>query len=329
MLNFILRRLVLMVPTFFVTAVVAFAIIQLPPGDFATSYVAALAAQGDSSASKEILEGMRAAYGLDQPMYIQFTKWVWGIITRGDFGVAFEFHQPVSSLIWERVWLTMAITLASTVITWLIAFPIGIFSAVKQYSLGDYFFTLVGFMGISIPSFLVALVLMYVQFKYFGSTIGGLFSTEYVNASWSLGKAADLLRHLWLPVFILAFGGTAELIRIMRANLLDELRKPYVVTARAKGLPEWKVLIKYPVRLALNPFVSTIGWTLPHLISGSIIISVVMSLPTTGPMLLRALQSQDMYLAGSIILILSIMTIVGTLISDVLLAYLDPRIRYQ
>lgn len=329
MLNFILRRLALMIPTFIVTAIVAFAIIQLPPGDFATSYVAALAAQGDSSSAQEILAGMRAAYGLDQPMYVQFTKWVWGIITRGDFGVAFEFHQPVSSLIWERVWLTMAITLASTVITWLIAFPIGIFSAVKQYSLGDYFFTLVGFMGISIPSFLVALVLMYIQFKYFGSTIGGLFSTEYVNAPWSLAKVADLLRHLWLPVFILAFGGTAELIRIMRANLLDELRKPYVVTARAKGLPEWKVLLKYPVRLALNPFVSTIGWTLPHLISGSIIISVVMSLPTTGPMLLRALQSQDMYLAGSIILILSIMTIVGTLISDILLAYLDPRIRYQ
>lgn len=329
MLQFILRRLLYMIPTFFVTSVVAFAVIQLPPGDFATTYVAAQAAQGDSSSAQEVLAQLRKSYGLDQPMYIQYSKWMWGILTRGDFGIAFEFHQPVSSLIWERVWLTLALTLASVLVTWIIALPTGIYSAVKQYSFGDYTLTLLGFLGISIPGFLVALVIMYVLFKYFGTTLGGLFSSDFENAPWSLAKVGDLISHIWLPVLILAIGGTAELIRIMRANLLDELRKPYVVTARSKGLPEWKVLMKYPVRMALNPFVSTIGWTLPHLVSGSIIISVVMSLPTTGPMLLRSLQSQDMYLAGSIILLLSILTIIGTLLSDILLAYLDPRIRYQ
>jgi peptide/nickel transport system permease protein len=329
MLQFIIRRLLLMIPTFFVTSIVAFTVIQLPPGDFATTYVANQAAQGDSTSAQEVLASLRAAYGLDQPVYIQYAKWIWGILTRGDFGIAFEFHQPVSSLIWDRVFLTLLLSLASVLITWIIAFPIGIYSAVKQYSAGDYLFTFFGFMGISIPSFLLALVLMYVQFKFFSVTVGGLFSSDMQNAPWSIAKAIDLVEHIWLPVLILAFGGTAELIRIMRANLLDELRKPYVTTARSKGLPEWKVLLKYPVRLALNPFISTIGWTLPYLISGSIIISVVMSLPTTGPMLLRSLQSQDMYLAGSIILILSILTIVGTLISDILLAWLDPRIRYQ
>jgi peptide/nickel transport system permease protein len=329
MLQFILRRLLLMIPTFFVTSIVAFTVIQLPPGDFASTYVANQAAMGDSTSAQEVLSSLRAAYGLDQPIYIQYAKWIWGILSRGDFGIAFEFHQPVSSLIWGRVFLTLLLSLASVLITWIIAFPIGIYSAVKQYSAGDYMFTLFGFMGISIPSFLLALVLMYIQFKYFSVTVGGLFSSDMENAPWSLAKLFDLVQHLWLPVLILAFGGTAELIRIMRANLLDELRKPYVVTARSKGLPEWKVLLKYPVRLALNPFISTIGWTLPYLISGSIIISVVMSLPTTGPMLLRSLQSQDMYLAGSIILILSILTIIGTLVSDILLAWLDPRIRYQ
>ncbi len=328
MLQFILRRILWMIPTFIVTSIVAFIVIQLPPGDFATSYIANQAAAG-TTAGQEMIESLRASYGLDQPAPIQYAKWMQGILTRGDFGIAFEFRQPVSSLIWGRVWLTLLLSLASVLITWIIAFPIGIYSAVKQYSAGDYAFTFLGFVGISVPSFLLALVLMYIQFKYFGKTIGGLFSTEMDSAPWSWAKVVDLFQHIWLPVLILAFGGTAELIRIMRANLLDELRKPYVVTARAKGLPEWKVLITYPVRIALNPFVSTIGWTLPYLVSGSIIISVVMSLPTTGPMLLRSLQSQDMYLAGSLILILSILTIIGTLASDILLAWLDPRIRYQ
>lgn len=328
MLQFILRRTLLMIPTMIVTSIVAFVIIQLPPGDFATTYIAARAAQGDTT-SQEMVQNIRQLYGLDQNVVVQYFKWMEGILLRGDFGLAFEWNQPVSSLIWERVWLTLALSLASLIITWLIAFPIGIYSAVKQYSIGDYLFTLLGFVGISIPSFLIALVVMYILFKYFGTTIGGLFSSEFQAAPWSWEKILDLLKHIWLPVLILAIGGTAELIRIMRANLLDELRRPYVVTARSKGLPEWKVLLKYPVRMALNPFVSTIGWTLPALVSGSIIISVVLSLPTTGPLLLRSLQSEDMYLAGSIILILSILTIIGTLLSDILLAWLDPRIRYQ
>lgn len=317
-----------MIPTFIVTSIVAFVVIQLPPGDFATTYMADHASRGDPAA-QEMIETLRLTYGLDQPVHIQYYKWMEGILTRGDFGIAFEFRQPVSSLIWERVMLTLLLSLASVLITWLVAFPIGIYSAVKQYSLGDYVFTFLGFIGISMPSFLLALVVMFLMFSNFGVTVDGLFSTEMANAGWSLEKVGDLLQHIWLPVLILAVGGTAELIRIMRANLLDELHKPYVITARSKGLPRWKVLLKYPVRLALNPFVSTIGWTLPALVSGSIIISVVMSLPTTGPMLLRSLQSQDMYLAGSLILILSILTIVGTLLSDILLAWLDPRIRFQ
>jgi peptide/nickel transport system permease protein len=328
MLQYILRRALLMIPTLFITSLVAYIIITLPPGDFATSYVANMAAQGDTQ-SQETARAIREEFGLDQPVVIRYLKWMQGIVTRGDFGIVFEMRQPVSSVIWERVWLTIVLSLGSVFITWAIAFPIGIYSAVKQYSLGDYVFTFLGFVGIAVPSFLLALVLMYLPFKYMGTTSGGLFSTEFVNAPWSMDKVIDLLGHIWIPVLILAFGGTAELIRIMRANLLDELRKPYVVTARAKGLPEWRVLLKYPVRLALNPFVSTIGWTLPALVSGSIILSVVMNLPTTGPMLLRALQLQDMYLAGAIILILSALTIAGTLLSDILLAWLDPRIRYQ
>jgi peptide/nickel transport system permease protein len=328
MWQYILRRVLMMIPTLLVTAIVAFAVIQLPPGDFATSYMANLAAQGDQ-ASMEAAQQLREQYGLDKPVYIQFAKWASGILLRGDFGMAFEMRQPVSQLIWERVWLTVLLSLASVAITWLIAFPVGIYSAVKQYSIGDYLFTFLGFVGVSVPAFLLALVVMYIHFKYLGVTLGGLFSSEYVNAPWSWARVQDLVQHIWIPVLILAVGGTAELIRIMRANLLDELRKPYVITARAKGLPEWKVLLKYPVRMALNPFVSTVGWTLPSLVSGSIILSVVMNLPTTGPMMLRALQAQDMYLAGALILILSVLTIVGTLLSDILLAWLDPRIRFQ
>jgi peptide/nickel transport system permease protein len=326
MWQFILKRILLMIPTLLVTSIVAFAVIQLPPGDYATTYMANLAAQGDQ-ASQEAAQQLREQYGLTQPIPVQYAKWVAGIVTRGDFGIAFEMHQPVSKLIWERVWLTIMLSLASIALTWLVAFPVGIYSAVKQYSAGDYGFTFLGFVGVSVPAFLLALVVMYISFKYFGTTLGGLFSSPYVNAPWSWARVGDLLQHVWIPVVILAVGGTAELIRIMRANLLDELRKPYVITARAKGLPEWKVLLRYPVRVALNPFVSTIGWTLPYLVSGSIILSVVMNLPTTGPMMLRALQAQDMYLAGSLILILSVLTILGTLVSDILLAWLDPRIR--
>ncbi len=328
MYSYIIRRILGMIPTLLLASIVTFAIIQLPPGDFATSYIANLAQQGDTS-SMDALESLRETYGLNQPLTTQYAKWMGGILSRGDFGISFEYREPVSSLMWERIWLTIWLSLASVLLTWLIAFPIGIYSAVKQYSAGDYFFSLLAFAGVSIPAFLVALVIMYLQFKYFGQTTSGLFSTEFVSAAWSWDRIKDLLAHLWLPALILGLGGTAELVRILRANLLDELRKPYVITARAKGLPEWKVITKYPLRLALNPFVSTLGWILPGLISGSIILSQVMNLPTTGPLLLHSLQSQDMYLAGSLILVLSVATIVGTLVSDVLLVVLDPRIRYQ
>lgn len=328
MRSYIIRRVLAMIPTLFLASIVAFVIIQLPPGDFATAYVSGLAANG-SIVSEEALESLRQDYGLNEPVIIQYFKWMNGILTRGDYGISFEHREPVSALIWDRIWLTMWLSLVSVLLTWIIAFPIGIYSAVRQYSVGDYVFTLIGFFGVSVPAFLVALVIMYLQFKYFGKVASGLFSDEFIAAAWSWARVKDLLAHLWLPALILGLGGTAELIRILRANLLDELRKPYVVTARAKGLPEWKVILKYPVRMALNPFVSTLGWILPGLISGSIILSQVMNLPTTGPLLLRSLQSQDMYLAGSMILVLSVATVVGTLVSDILLALLDPRIRYQ
>ena len=272
---------------------------------------------------------LRHMYGLDQPSPVRYLKWMTGIVTRLDFGYSWTFAKPVNDVIGSRIGMTLFIAMLAFVVCWGFAIPVGILVAVKQYTLTDYFFTFMGFIGLAVPSFLLALVLMYISFAWFGMKVGGLFSPEMITAPWSWAKFVDFLAHIWLPVIILAIGGTANLIRTLRATMLDELRKPYVVTARAKGLPEWKVLITYPVRIALNPFVSTIGWTLPYLVSGSIIISVVMSLPTTGPMLLRSLQSQDMYLAGSLILILSILTIIGTLVSDILLAWLDPRIRYQ
>jgi peptide/nickel transport system permease protein len=328
MFNFILRRLLWMVPTILITSMIAFLIIQLPPGDFATQYMDTLSQQG-TQVSEEMRVKFSEAYGFDQPPLVQYYKWIEGIVTRGDFGVVFGTREPVSAVLWYRFGLTVLISLASVLVTWLVAIPVGIFSAVRQYSVGDYVATFLGFLGVSVPGFLIALVVMYIAFTNYGVTLGGLFSDQYLDAPWSWDKFVDLIQHTWLPVLILGLSGMAELIRIMRANLLDELRKPYVVTARAKGLPELKLLLKYPVRHALNPFVSTLGWILPALVSGSIIISVVMGLPTTGPILLTSLMSQDMYLAGSIILVLSILTIIGTLISDILLAWLDPRIRYQ
>jgi peptide/nickel transport system permease protein len=330
MLAFIVRRTLLMIPTFFVTSIVAFLVIQLPPGDYAQTYISNLASQGDNAADAQAqIAQMRSLYGLDQPVHIRYIKWMWGILTRGDLGLSFEHTQPVNSIIWERIGYTLIVSLAAVLLTWLIAFPIGIYSSVRQYSPGDYVFTFLGFIGISVPSFLVAMVVMYLGVQFFGTTVGGLFSSEMEKAPWGLAKVIDLIEHIWLPVIILALNGTASLIRILRANLLDEMRKPFVITARAKGLPEWKVLCKYPLRLALNPFISGLAFTLPYLVGGSIILSVVMSLPLTGPMLLRALNARDMYLAGAMIMILSLMTIVGVLISDILLAWIDPRIRYQ
>jgi peptide/nickel transport system permease protein len=302
-------------------------IIQLPPGDFLTSYIITLESQGQL-VDQGLIDSLKQQYGLDQPVHIQYLKWMGGML-RGDFGQSLTWQLPVKDLIWERIGLTFTISLASLLFIWAVAFPIGIYSAVKQYSPGDYLFTLLSFIGLGIPNFLLALIIMWFAFSKLGVSVGGLFSVQFNDAPWSWAKFLDLLNHLWIPMVVLGLGGTAGLIRIMRANLLDELRKPYVATSRAKGMPERALILKHPVRVALNPFVSTVGWTLPGLVSGSVIVSVVMNLPTTGPILLRALLSQDMYLAGTLVLILSILTVIGTLISDILLAWLDPRIRLQ
>jgi peptide/nickel transport system permease protein len=327
MVEFLTRRLLLLVPTVIVISMIAFVVIQLPPGDFLTSYVATLQANGENIDAAQI-ESLRQQYGLGEPIHIQYLKWVAGMFN-GNFGQSLQWKAPVKDLIWERLVLTVVLSLTSLIFIWAVAFPVGIYSAIKQYSPGDYFFTFVSFVGLGVPNFLLALVVMWVAYSRFGLTVGGLFSPEYANVPWSFGRVLDLGQHLWIPMVVLGMGGTAGLIRVMRANLLDELHKPYVVTARAKGMPEEKLLLKYPVRLALNPFVSTVGWTLPGLVSGSVIVSVVLNLPTTGPLLLSALLSQDMYLAGAIILLISILTVIGTLVSDLLLAWLDPRIRLE
>ena len=326
MLRFILVRLFWMVPSLIVISFLAFVLIQLPPGDFVTTYIATLAASNEIVDQNTAAE-LRQRFGLDQPMVVQYWKWISGIVLRGDFGLSFEWQQPVKELIWERMALTLVLTFSTLLATWGIALPIGVFSAVKKYSIADYAATTLSFLGLAIPSFLLALVLMYVAAVEFGQEVGGLFSEQYVNAPWSFGKVIDLLRHLWIPVIILAVSGTASLIRVMRANMLDELSKPYVTTARAKGLSEFRLLMKYPVRIALNPFISTIAWLLPNLISGSVIVAIVLSLPTAGPLLLQSLMSQDMYLAGAFVLLICALTLVGSLISDILLALADPRIR--
>jgi len=325
MYQYIIKRLILMIPTMFAISVLAFVVIQLPPGDFLSSYVTNREAQG-TLVSLEEVASLKAQYGMDQPMYVQYLLWMKGVL-KGDFGYSFTMRRPVKELIWERLVLTFILSLFTLMFTWIIAFPVGIYSAVKQYSIGDYIATTLGFLGLSIPNFLFALVLMVIAFKYFGLSVGGLFSAQYANAPWSLAKFMDMLGHLWIPMIVLGLAGTAGLIRTMRANLLDELHKPYVITARAKGQKKLRTLMRYPVRAALNPFMSTVGFTLPHLVGGSIIVSVVLSLPTTGPLLLQALLAQDMYLAGAYILLLSALTVIGTLISDILLAWLDPRIR--
>ena len=326
MLGFLVRRLLLFIPTVVIISIITFLLIQAPPGDYISAYASQLEASGQE-ASDQLLSALRNRYGLDQPVYVQYFKWISGILTRGDFGHSMQWNRPVSDLIWGRIGWTFAISFVTILFTWLLAFPIGIYSATHQYSPFDYLFTFIGFFGQGIPDFLLALVLMWIGFSVFQQDVGGLFSEAYRTAPWSLAKFKDLLAHLWIPVAVLSVSGTAGLIRTMRANLLDELRKPYVVTARAKGMKEWQLVLKYPVRVALNPFVSSIAYVLPQLVSGTTIISIVLSLPTTGPIQIRSLMSQDMYLAGSIFLILSSLTILGTLISDILLAVVDPRIR--
>lgn len=325
---FIVKRVLYMIPTLFGMSLISFIIIQLPPGDFLTSLISAIAESGQGLDQASI-NALTAQYGLDQPVWVQYWNWISGILLRGDFGWSFDWGQPVSRLLWDRMGITLLVSTLSLVLIWVIALPIGIYSAVKRYSLGDHVFTFLGFIGLAIPTFVLALGLMYISFTQFGLNVGGLFSPEYETAPWSLAKFWDLCLHLWIPVLVIAISSTAALIRVMRANLSDELSKPYVVTARAKGLSEFTLIMRYPVRLALNPFISTIGWVLPSLISGVTITAIVLNLPMAGPLLLRALVSQDMYLAGAFILIMSALTLVGMLISDILLALLDPRIRFQ
>ena len=327
MLAFIVRRLLLAIPMLIFISFISFVIIQLPPGDYVTAYVAQLA-QGGEYISQAQQEAMRERMGLNDPMIVQYWRWITAIVFRGDFGYSLDWNAPVSSLIWDRLAITLALSTARLVMTWLMAIPVGVYSVTRQYSVLDYVFTVFGFLGKGTPDFLLALILMWIAFVYMQLDVGGLFSSQYQNAPWSWGKFIDLLQHLWIPLVVLGTGGAAGLIRVMRANMLDELGKPYVETAYAQGLSERQVVWGYPVRVALNPFISTVGWALPALFSGDVITAIVLNLPTTGPLLLQALKMQDMYLAGSFILILSVFTVIGTLISDILLAWFDPRIRY-
>ena len=328
MLLFIFKRLLFAIPTMIAVSIVAFIIIQLPPGDYLSTLMADLASSG-GSLEEGTIAAMRERFGLDQPVYVQYWKWISSIVFRGDFGISFELNRPVTDVIWGRLGFSFLLATLTLCFVWALAIPIGIISAVRQYSITDYTVTFIAFFMLAVPDFLLALVSMYVLSTYFGQSVGGLFSPEFVDAAWSFPRIWDFLSHVWLPVVVIGIGSLAALVRIMRANLLDELHRPYVTTARAKGMSELELLLRYPVRMALNPLISTLGWILPAVVSGEIIVSVVMSLPTTGPLLLRALLSQDMYLAGSLILLISILTVIGTLISDVLLAIADPRIRLQ
>ena len=324
MQKYLLRRFFLMILTLFIISIISFLVIQAPPGDYMSTYVSRLAAQGEQIDESQLV-ALRSRYGINQPIHIQYLKWLRGVL-RGDLGRSLEWNRSVKSLILERLPWSITLSFASLVIVYLVGVPIGTLSATRQYSLTDYFFTLVGFIGLAIPNFLFALLLLWVYFLTTGNVAVGLFSPQYALAPWSFGKVIDLLKHLWMPAVIVGTAGTAGIIRIMRATLLDELRKHYVIVARAKGLSERTLLYKYPFRIAINPLVSTIGWTLPTLISGELLVSMVLGIPTIAPIFLNSLLSEDMLLASSIVLVLSSLTVLGTLISDVLLAWVDPRV---
>lgn len=327
MFGYLIRRILTMIPTLLIVSVLVFVIIQLPPGDYLESYIAELQSQGES-VNEEKIQYLRKEYGLDKSMPEQYFTWVTGML-RGDFGYSFEYELPVSEVIGDKMVLTVLISIVTILFTWIIAFPIGIYSATHQYSWGDYGLSFLGFIGLATPNFLLALIMLYLANVYFGTSIGGLMAPEYIDAPWSWAKVKDVLAHLWIPVVVIGTSGTAGMIRRLRANLLDELQKQYVTTARAKGLPPGKLMRKYPLRIAMNFFVADVGNLLPQVISGAEIVAVVMSLPTTGPMLLAALQSQDMYLAGTFLMFLAVLTVVGVLVSDLALAALDPRVRLQ
>lgn len=327
MLGYIIRRILVMIPTLLVISALVFAIIELPPGDYFESYIAELQAQGESVDKKRI-EYLRKEYGFDKPLIERYFHWVVGML-HGDFGYSFEFELPVSEVVGDRIWLTILLSFVTIIFTWLVAFPIGIYSATHQYSWGDYGLTFLGLLGLATPNFLLALIFLYFANIWFGTSIGGLMDGEYINQPMSWAKFKSVLEHLWVPVLIIGTAGTAAMIRRLRANLLDELQKQYVVTAKAKGLAPFKALVKYPLRMALNFFISDIGGILPAIISGAEVVAIVMSLETTGPLLINALQSQDMYLAGSFLMFLASLTVIGVLVSDIALAILDPRIRLQ
>lgn len=330
MAKYILKRLLYVIPTMIIISVVVFTTIQLPPGDYVTQMIENMRNQtGGTTWSPEFEAAMRDRYGLDEPMVVQYTKWIGNIVLRGDFGYSFQNSEPAEVVIRDRMGMTLIVSISSFVFTWIIALPIGVLSAVKQYSLADYVFSFIGFIGLATPGFLIALVLMFLAFKYGNVSLSGLFSPEFENALWSFERVIDLFKHMWIPMIIIGVGGTAGLIRVMRANLLDELHKPYVETARAKGLPEWKLLIKYPLRAAMNPFVSSIAWFLPSLIAGEAIVSIVLNLPTIGPVYLNSLLQQDLFVSAGFLMLLSLVTILGTLLSDLMLAWLDPRIQYS
>jgi peptide/nickel transport system permease protein len=327
MANYIVRRFLYMLILLIMASIVSFLVITLPPGDYLTSYIMELETMGTHVGEEEAAR-LRRQYGLGYPVHVQYLKWVWRML-RGDLGQSFFWNRPVSEIIGDRLGMTLVVSLASFVVTYVIAIPIGVYSAIRQYSIGDYVFTIFGFAGISTPNFLLALILMLFLYQTFDLSVGGLFSSEYKDAAWSVAKVVDLLKHLPVPLLVVGFSGTAGLIRVMRAMLLDELNKPYVTTARAKGLTESRLLLKYPIRLALNPIASTIGWALPAIFSGQTIVAIVLDLPTIGPVLFQALMNEDMFLAASTIMITTTLTIIGTLISDILLAWLDPRIRFE
>jgi peptide/nickel transport system permease protein len=327
MTSYLIKRTLIMLFTIAVVSMVSFATIQLPPGDYATKLYSQIAGTG-ANVSPDLEERIREQYGLNQPMHVQYFKWLRNLV-RGQFGYSYTYKQDASALISDRLPLSFVISFSTIFFIWLVAIPVGIYSAVRKYSAGDYSVSFLSFLGMSVPDFLLALIFMFVSYRFFGQSVAGLFSPQYIDARWSFAKIIDFLQHLWVPILIGGVGGVAALIRTMRANLLDELNKPYVETARAKGLSETRLLWKYPVRHALNPFISTIGWTLPLVISGEVLISKVLNLPTTGPVLFNALQAQDLYLAAGFILVLSVLTVIGTFISDLLLGWLDPRIRLE
>ncbi|MET3897379.1 peptide/nickel transport system permease protein [Devosia sp. UYZn731] len=325
MLIYILKRMLGMIPAMIAISILAFTVIQLPPGDYVSTYAAQLAQSGETVDS-DMLNSLRDRYGLGENVVVQYFKWIGGVV-QGDFGQSFEWNQPVTELVWGRMAMTALISFVTLIVMWSFSLPIGVYSAVRQYSAVDYIATAFAFLAMATPNFLLAILLLYVSTMWFGVSVGGLFSPEFVNAGFSLAKVWDFITHAWIPIFVLGTAGTASLIRIMRANLLDELHKPYVEAARSKGMPEMRLILTYPVRVALNPFISTVGWVLPALISGELIVSTVLNLPTAGPLLLQALKSQDMYLAGAFILLNGGLVLIGTLISDILLAISDPRIR--